>query len=77
MVKLFFAIISKLSAGVGRTGTLIALDILMEQARRTKAIDVVRTVLKLRKDRVLMVQSEVKFLTITKILQLHLKISFS
>ena len=35
-----------ISAGVGRTGTLIALDILMEQARNKKIIDVMNTVVK-------------------------------
>ena len=48
-----------ISAGVGRTGTLIALDILMEQARNKKIIDVMNTVVKLRKDRDRMVQAEV------------------
>ncbi|XP_046436944.1 uncharacterized protein LOC124188392 isoform X3 [Daphnia pulex] len=46
------------SAGVGRTGTLIALDLLMEQARCKKIVDIVHTVLKLRKDRDRMVQTE-------------------
>ncbi|KAI9555380.1 hypothetical protein GHT06_017895 [Daphnia sinensis] len=50
------------SAGVGRTGTLIALDILMEQARRKKIIDVFGTVLKLRQDRDRMVQNEEQYL---------------
>lgn len=52
-----------ISAGVGRTGTLIALDILMEQARKKKIIDVMNTVVKLRKDRDRMVQAEVRLIT--------------
>ena len=48
------------SAGIGRTGTLIALDILMEQAHRKRAIDVANTVIKIRKDRGKMVQTEVR-----------------
>ena len=47
------------SAGVGRTGTLIALDILMDQARRRRAVDVLGTVVKIRKYRAGMVQTEV------------------
>ena len=49
------------SAGVGRTGTLIALDILMEQARCKKMVDVMNTVVKLRNERCRMVQAEVRF----------------
>ena len=49
------------SAGVGRTGTLIALDILMDQARRRRAVDVLSTVVKMRKYKAGMVQTEVSF----------------
>ena len=48
------------SAGVGRTGTFIALDILMEKAIRDRVIDVPGTILDIRKDRYHLVQSEVK-----------------
>ena len=48
-----------LSAGVGRTGTFIALDIMMEQVANGEAVDVFNTVLSIRKARAHMVQSEV------------------
>ena len=45
------------SAGIGRTGTLIALDILLDQAAKEEAIDVYKCVTKLREQRTLMVQT--------------------
>ncbi|XP_057380655.1 uncharacterized protein LOC130702955 isoform X2 [Daphnia carinata] len=62
-------IIVHCSAGVGRTGTLIALDILMEQARRKKIVDVFGTVLKLREDRDRMVQNEEQYLFLYKCIE--------
>lgn len=50
------------SAGVGRTGTLIALDILLQAINREQDIDIFGTVLNLRRDRKNMVQTEVNFL---------------
>jgi protein-tyrosine phosphatase len=47
------------SAGVGRTGTLIAVDILVQHVRENKQLDVFNTVLKLRQQRINMVQTEV------------------
>lgn len=47
------------SAGVGRTGTLIALDLLMKQANQSKVVDVVGTTLRIRQDRAKMIQNEV------------------
>lgn len=47
------------SAGVGRTGTLIAVDILMQHVQENKQLDVYGTVLKLRQQRINMVQTEV------------------
>jgi protein-tyrosine phosphatase len=47
------------SAGVGRTGTLIAVDILLQHICENKKVDIFGTVFKLRKQRVNMVQTEV------------------
>lgn len=49
------------SAGVGRTGTFIAVDWLMQEARVQKEIDIFSTVLRMRECRINMVQSEVGF----------------
>ena len=45
------------SAGVGRTGTFIALDILLEQARTEGNVDVFGATYNMRQDRVNMVQT--------------------
>ncbi|XP_059166864.1 multiple epidermal growth factor-like domains protein 10 isoform X2 [Physella acuta] len=44
------------SAGVGRTGTFIALHNLTEQAKETGSVDFFKTLVKLRQDRMMMVQ---------------------
>ncbi|XP_046430615.1 receptor-type tyrosine-protein phosphatase H isoform X1 [Neodiprion fabricii] len=49
------------SAGVGRTGTLMAIDILLQQIRDSKKLDVFGTVFNLRKDRINMVQTESQY----------------
>jgi len=54
---LFFLCLS--SAGVGRTGTYIALDTLLHQLDRQGIIDVYGVVYKLRLNRLCMVQTEV------------------
>ena len=48
------------SAGIGRTGTLIALDILLDQADKEGVIDVYQCVTKLREQRTQMVQTLVR-----------------
>ncbi|ELT92035.1 hypothetical protein CAPTEDRAFT_124792, partial [Capitella teleta] len=53
-------IIIHCSAGVGRTGTLIAMDHLLDQANRENGIDVYACVTALRQSRMHMVQSVVR-----------------
>ena len=48
------------SAGVGRTGTFIALDIAMEQAKREGVVDIAGIVNRLRQQRMKMVQTIVR-----------------
>jgi len=47
------------SAGVGRTGTFIALDVLTQQLQQEDVVDVFAVVYQMRMSRVLMVQTEV------------------
>ena len=47
------------SAGVGRTGAFITLDIALEQADKVNRVDVAGIINRLRKQRKLMVQTEV------------------
>ncbi|XP_012279804.1 tyrosine-protein phosphatase 10D isoform X2 [Orussus abietinus] len=49
------------SAGIGRTGTLIALDILLQQIRDGRKLDVFGTVYRLRHHRINMVQRESQY----------------
>nr|KAG5711255.1 hypothetical protein BaRGS_005952 [Batillaria attramentaria] len=56
------------SAGVGRTGTFIGLDIGMEQAMREGKVDVEKLVVQLREERCLMVQAAEQFVFLHKVL---------
>ncbi|XP_051899348.1 receptor-type tyrosine-protein phosphatase H-like isoform X3 [Pristis pectinata] len=50
------------SAGVGRTGTLIALDYLMQQIEKEAVVDVYGIVYKMRMNRTCMVQTECQYI---------------
>ncbi|KAH9490851.1 Receptor-type tyrosine-protein phosphatase zeta [Bulinus truncatus] len=54
------------SAGVGRTGTFIALHNLLTQAEETGQVDFFNTVIKLRKDRMFMVQTAEQYMFLHK-----------
>ena len=56
----YMAVLICYSAGIGRTGTFIALDMLLRQAEVETTINVPATVKGLRQDRVNMVQTQVK-----------------
>ena len=47
------------SAGVGRSGTFMAIDVLAQQLQQEDVIDVLAVVYQMRMCRVLMVQTEV------------------
>ena len=54
------------SAGIGRTGTFIAIDILIHQAQAEGMVDILKTTCKLREQRMGMIQTQVKTTYIQK-----------
>ena len=54
------SIISPCSAGVGRTGTLMAIDMALEQAAQENVVDIPAIVTKMRRQRMKMVQNSVR-----------------
>ena len=50
------------SAGVGRTGTLIAIDIALAQASIERQVDIPKIIVDMRKQRMKMVQTVVRLL---------------
>ena len=53
-------IVSPFSAGIGRTGTLIATDTTLEQAAQENVVDIPAIVTKMRRQRMKMVQNSVR-----------------
>ena len=49
----------RFSAGVGRTGTYIVIDAMLEQAKKEKKVDVYGYLTIIRNDRIHMVQTDV------------------
>ena len=54
-------IIVHCSAGVGRTGTFITVDMALEQAEKERKVDIAGIVCKLREQRMKMVQTDVSW----------------
>lgn len=61
------------SAGVGRTGVYIALDILLDKLAESKMIDVMGTVRNLRASRTTMVQNVEQYMTVYEVIALAIR----
>ena len=58
----YYCITYLYSAGIGRTGTFIALDALYEHGQETGYVDIMEYVQRMRKDRMNMIQTKVSFI---------------
>ena len=58
------------SAGVGRSGTFIALDRILQGIRKYDVVDIFGIVFEMRKERVWMVQTEQQYICIHQVLHL-------
>ena len=61
MLYNYLLVYCSISAGVGRTGTFIAIDILLEQVEKEKIVDVSGVINKMRHQRMKMVQTAVSY----------------
>ena len=61
-VSLLYYLLTVYSAGIGRTGTFIALDALYEHGQETGYVDIMEYVQRMRKDRMNMIQTKVSFI---------------
>lgn len=52
------------SAGVGRTGTFIAVDMALEQADKESKVDIAGIITRMREQRMKMVQTDVSLLSL-------------
>ena len=57
------------SAGVGRTGTLIAIDIALSQASKDRQVDIPKIIVDMRRQRMKMVQNAVCLMLCLKMIQ--------
>ncbi|XP_069127003.1 uncharacterized protein [Argopecten irradians] len=68
MTQLSGQMIVHCSAGLGRTGTFIALDALLTQGKRTERVDIPRYVRAMRKDRMNMIQNYEQYIALHELL---------
>ena len=64
-------VLCRYSAGVGRTGTLLSIDIALEQAKHEGVVDVQHIVTRLRQQRMKMVQTHVSVPLLSELVLPH------
>ena len=70
MIKIPDICFKILSAGVGRSGTFIALDRILQGIRKYDVVDIFGIVYEMRKERVWMVQTEQQYICIHQVCSL-------